>query len=193
MRIVLASASPRRSDILSRAGFRFEKHPVDIDETPLAGESIEECVMRLAGEKAAKAARELSAQDAIVVGADTLVALDEEVMGKPVSEDDARRMLRRLSGRMHRVVTGIVALRSRGGFSCRGVETTQVCFSPLAETEIEAYVATGEPLDKAGAYGIQERGGRFVTRIEGCYFNVVGLPLARLCAMLQMLDGQGSP
>ena len=191
MRIVLASASPRRSDILSRAGFCFEKHPVDIDETPLAGESAEECVMRLAGEKAAKAARERKAQDTIIVGADTLVALGEEIMAKPVSEDDARRMLRRLSGKTHRVVTGIVALRLPDGFSCRGAEVTRVCFLPLSEKAIDAYVATGEPLDKAGAYAIQERGGRFVTRIEGCYFNVVGLPLARLCAMLRMLTGDG--
>jgi septum formation protein len=191
MKIVLASASPRRAEILARAGIRFEKHPVDTDETPLAGESAQECVTRLAGEKARRAAREMKCEAAIFVGADTLVVLDDEILGKPTSAEDARRMLKKLSGREHRVMTGIAALRLPDGLFCRDLEITRVRFAPLSEQDIKEYVATGEPMDKAGAYGIQERGGRFAARIEGCYFNVVGLPLARLCAMLRRMDEGG--
>lgn len=184
--MILASASPRRAAILENAGFAFERHPVEIDESPLASESPEACVLRLAEEKARVASRGV-AGSAIVVGADTLVVLNGEVMGKPDSAEDARRMLGRLSGRTHRVITGVAALRLPDGAMRRAAETTAVTFAPLFEREIDAYIATGEPMDKAGAYGIQQRAARFVNRIEGCYFNVVGLPLARLCALLRAL------
>jgi septum formation protein len=188
MKLVLASASPRRAAILENAGFRFVRRAVDVDEAPLPGETAEACVARLAEEKARQAARGF-ADPAIIVGADTLVVLDGDILGKPASEDEARQMLLQLSGRTHRVLTGLAALRLPDGAAQRGVEITAVTFAPLSAREIDAYIATGEPMDKAGAYGIQERGGRFVTRIEGCYFNVVGLPLARLYAMLGELDG----
>ncbi len=186
MNLILASSSPRRAAILENAGIRFERRPADIDETPLPNESPEACVLRLAEEKARQVARDITGP-AIIVGADTIVVLDGEVMGKPASEEEARSMLRRLSGRKHSVVTGVAALRLPGGTILRAAETTAVTFSPVSDREIDVYVATGEPMDKAGAYGIQERGGRFVPRIEGCYFNVVGLPLARLYALLRHL------
>jgi septum formation protein len=186
MKLILASASPRRGAILESAGIAFERRAVEIDEFPLPGESPEACVIRLAEEKARQAARDV-AGDAFVVGADTLVVFNGEMLAKPASEDDARRMLQMLSGRTHRVITGVVALRLPDGPIARAAETTNVTFAPLTDREIDDYIATGEPMDKAGAYGIQERAGRFVTRIDGCYFNVVGLPLARLYAMLREL------
>ena len=192
MRLVLASASPRRAAILENAGFRFELCAVEIDETPLPGESAEACVLRLAAEKARRAAEGIEGP-AFVIGADTLVVLAGEPMGKPVSAEDARRMLRLLSGRLHHVLTGVALLRLPDRELRQAVETTAVTFAPLTERKIECYVATGEPMDKAGAYGIQERGGCFVTRVEGCYFNVVGLPLARLCRMLQDLGWEQEP
>ncbi len=186
MKLILASASPRRAAILESAGIPFERCAARIDESPRPGELPKSCVLRLAEEKARSAARDREGP-AIVVGADTLVLLDGSVMGKPVSDEDARRMLRRLSGRTHRVLTGVAVLRLPEGVLRRAAETTAVTFAPLSDSEIDAYVATGEPKDKAGAYGIQERASRFVTRIEGCYFNVVGLPLARLYALLREL------
>jgi septum formation protein len=186
MKLILASASPRRGAILESAGIPFERRATEIDESPLPGESPEACVIRLAEQKARQAARDISGE-AILVGADTLVVLDGEVMGKPANEDEARQMLRSLSARTHRVITGVVALRLPDGPTLRAAETTHVTFAPLTDREIEDYIATGEPMDKAGAYGIQERAGRFVTRIDGCYFNVVGLPLARVYAILREL------
>lgn len=192
MKLILASASPRRAAILENAGIRFDRRAAEIDETPLDGESAEDCVMRLAEEKARQAAGKV-AGPAIVVGADTLVVLDGEVMGKPGSEEEARQMLRHLSGRTHSVITGIAAIRLPDCASKRATETTAVTFAQLDEREIDDYVATGEPMDKAGAYGIQEHAGRFVTRVEGCYFNVVGLPLARLYAMLREFGWSPDP
>jgi septum formation protein len=186
VKLILASASPRRGAILENAGIRFERRATEIDESPLPGESPETCVVRLAEEKARRASEGIAAP-AIIVGADTLVVINGEVMGKPASEEEARQMLRRLSGRKHRVITGIAALRLPDNAIRYVAETTAVTFAPLSDREIEAYVATDEPMDKAGAYGIQERTGRFITRIEGCYFNVVGLPLARLYVLLQQL------
>lgn len=186
MKLILASASPRRGAILESAGIPFERSATVIDESPLPGESTESCVLRLAEEKARQAAYS-AAGDAIVVGADTTVVIDGEMLAKPANEQEARQMLRSLSGRTHCVITGVVALRLPDGSARRAAETTNVTFAPLTDREIDDYVATGEPMDKAGAYGIQERAGRFVTRIEGCYFNVVGLPLARLYAMLREL------
>ena len=166
MKLILASASPRRGTILENAGIGFERLPVEIDESPLPGESAETCVLRLAEEKARRASSGVAG---------------------PAREQEARRMLRNLSGRTHRVLTGVAALRLPDGAMLCAAETTAVTFSTLTDREIDNYVATGEPMDKAGAYGIQEQGGRFITRIEGCYFNVVGLPLARLYAMLREL------
>ncbi len=194
-RLILASASPQRAKILRDAGFEFEVRPCAVDESLRPGETPAAHVERLAREKACTGARGI-AGPAVVVGADTVVVMGREILGKPASRDDARRMLRLLSGRTHRVLTGVAVLQLRSGKRlARGeehrrgalrsdVEATHVTFAPLSTQEFEAYVASGEPDDKAGAYAVQGRGGRFVTRIEGCYFNVVGLPLARLCRML---------
>jgi septum formation protein len=187
MRIVLASGSPRRAEVLRNAGLSFEVVPAEVDETRRADETPEELVGRLAEAKARFAAARVADRTgpALVVGADTAVVVDGLVLGKPASAEDARGMLRRLSGRTHAVITGLAVLRLPGEAARAERETTRVTFAPLTEREIEEYVASGEPFDKAGAYAIQGRGGRFVTRVEGCYFNVVGLPLARLYRMLR--------
>jgi nucleoside triphosphate pyrophosphatase len=195
-RLILASASPRRSEILRDAGFEFAVRPCAVDESLRPGETPAAHVARLAREKARAGASGL-AGPAVVIGADTVVVLGREILGKPASRDHARRMLRLLSGRTHRVLTGVAVLllppqkrrvaRRRGRIMQSGVEVTRVTFAPLSRQEIDNYIATGEPDDKAGAYAVQGRGGRFVTRIEGCYFNVVGLPLARLYRMLLKL------
>lgn len=171
--LVLASRSPRRQEILARAGFAFRVQPASVDESLISGESAREHVLRLARAKAA--AVEADAEE-IVLGADTVVVVDGEILAKPEDTVEAARMLRRLSGREHRVLTG-VCLR-RGGEFRLDVETTRVWFARLTEEEIEDYVASGEPLDKAGGYAIQGLASKFVERIEGCYFNVVGLPVA---------------
>jgi nucleoside triphosphate pyrophosphatase len=186
-RIVLASASPRRAEILRNAGIPFEVLAAEVDEARQAGELRGDYVRRLALEKARAAAADSNADDGdcLFVGADTVVVAGDEILGKPRSEEDARRMLRKLSGNVHEVHTGLAMVerpRMREGVVD---EVTRVTFAPLSEEEIGRYVATGEPFDKAGAYGIQGIGGRYVTRIEGCYFNVMGLPLARLWSLLQ--------
>jgi septum formation protein len=187
MKLILASASPRRAEVLRAAGIAFEVLPTDVDESPQPNEEPGELVARLAEAKARSAAARAasSASPAILVGADTAVVADAKTLGKPASADDARRMLRLLSGRTHSVLTGLALVRLPGGESRREQETTRVTFAPLTDREIEDYVASGEPFDKAGAYAIQGLGGRFVTRVEGCYFNVVGMPLARLYRMLR--------
>ena len=192
MRIILASASPRRAEVLRDAGIAFEAVSTNADESRRPDEAPEELVRRLAEAKAKAAAAKVAATGpAIVVGADTEVVVDvpgkEEVLGKPASAADAREMLRRLSGRTHSVVTGLAVIRLPDGASRSELETTHVTIALLSEREIEEYVASGEPFDKAGAYAIQRRAGRFVTRVEGCYFNVVGLPLARLYRILREL------
>lgn len=191
--LVLASASPRRRELLAQAGYTFEVHPADIPEDPLPGEEPIAYVTRLAREKAQAVFEQLSknagaAGDRIrrnlaVLGADTTVTLDSEILGKPADAADAARMLRSLSGRSHRVMTG-VALVTAGGTEV-AAEVTGVRFLTLPDAEIEAYVASGEPMDKAGAYAIQGRAARWIPRIEGCYFNVVGLPLALVCALIE--------
>jgi nucleoside triphosphate pyrophosphatase len=193
-RLILASASPRRAQILRDAGFSFVVHPTSVDETVRLGESPAEHVLRLAREKALTAAQRVHGS-AVVIGADTVVVVAGKILGKPRSPADARRMLRLLSGRRHRVFTGIAALRldsaHAGGrrphrpLLRSAVEVTHVWFARLTPREIEEYVASGEPMDKAGAYAVQGRAGRFITRIEGCYFNVVGLPLALVTTMLE--------
>jgi septum formation protein len=187
MKIILASGSPRRAEILRAAGFSFEAWAAAVDETPLAGEPAGEYVSRLAETKARAVADSLgkATEPALVIGADTVVLADGCILGKPANVEDARRMLRELSGRTHDVLTGTAVIRSSDGKTSLHVETTRVWFLSLSAGEIDEYVATGEPSDKAGAYGIQGIGGRFVSRIEGCYFNVMGLPLSRLWQMLR--------
>jgi septum formation protein len=189
MKLILASASPRRAEILRDAGIPFDSLAVNIDEAPRAGESAEAMCRRLAEAKARAAAARLSAagKPAIVVAADTTVEMDGEILGKPASLHQARQMLRRLSGQTHRVLTALSLIRLPDGAARSDLESTAVRFSVLSAPEIDEYVSTGEPVDKAGAYAIQGSAGRFVERIEGCYFNVVGLPLARLYRNLKEL------
>jgi septum formation protein len=179
--LVLASSSPRRRELLAGLGLVFRVRPVDLDETPRPGEAAEAYVLRLARQKAA--ARGEPAE--VVLAADTVVTLDGELLGKPENPREARRMLARLAGREHRVLTG-VALWEPEGESSRapsqgrrvwGVETTAVRMASLTGEEIDWYVATGEPLDKAGSYAVQGLGGLFVDAVHGNYTNVVGLPL----------------
>lgn len=189
MKFILASASPRRAEILRNAGMAFEIHPTDIDEAPLPGETARAMVARLAEAKARTAAAQIghAGADAIVVGADTTVELHREILGKPRDAAHAREMLGKLSGRTHHVLTGIFLLRLRGNAVRSAVETSAVTFALLSQKEIDAYVSTGEPMGKAGAYAIQGLAGRFIPRVDGCYFNVVGLPLARICTLLREL------
>jgi nucleoside triphosphate pyrophosphatase len=189
MKLILASASPRRAEILRDAGIAFDVLAVHVDEAPRAGEGAEAICRRLADAKARAAVVRLGAagEPVIVVAADTTVEIDGEVLGKPGSADDARQMLLRLSGRTHRVLTALSLIRLPDGAARADLESTAVRFSALSAQEIAAYVATGEPIDKAGAYAIQGRAGLFVERVEGCYFNVVGLPLARLYRNLKEL------
>ena len=185
-KLILASSSPRRAEVLRNAGIEFEVRPADIDETRLPGERASDYVQRLALEKARAATNsETSNQDVIVVGADTVVVNGEEILLKPESPDDARRMLRQLSDGVHEVHTGLAVIRVPQKIESVIEEITSVHFAKLSDAEIDAYIATGEPFDKAGAYGIQSLGGRYVTRVEGCYFNVMGMPLARLWATLK--------
>jgi len=171
--LVLASSSPRRREILQQAGIPFAIRPVTIDETPLAAESPRAYVSRLAREKARAA---IAQPGEIILGADTTVVIQDEILAKPCDAADAIRMLMLLSGRKHEVLTGI-CLRGEDRM-LEDIAETSVWFAPLTVQQIEEYVATGEPMDKAGAYGIQGRASKFVDRIEGCYFNVMGLPVA---------------
>ena len=186
--LILASASPRRRDLLATAGFRFSVRARPLEEVRRAVESPVEYVRRLSYEKAMAARLRV---DEIVLGADTVVVVDDNVLEKPRDLEDAVRMLTLLSGRRHQVITGI-CLR-RGDRTISSAETTQVEFSPLTAAEIDAYVATGEPMDKAGAYAIQGIASRWITRIDGCYFNVVGLPVARVWRELLHLTGNEHP
>jgi septum formation protein len=186
MKLILASSSPRRAEVLRNAGIDFEVRPADIDETRRPDESAGDYVQRLALEKArAVAEAAMGTEDSIVVGADTVVVNRGEILLKPESPDDARRMLRQLSGGVHEVHTGLAVIRMPQRTERVIEEVTSVHFAQLSDAEIDAYIATGEPFDKAGAYGIQSLGGRYVTRVEGCYFNVMGMPLARLWATLK--------
>lgn len=184
MRYILASQSPRRRELLSLLWDSFETCPAEIDETLQGGCPLEQEVQRLASEKALAAARENP--DAVIIGADTLVELDGLVLGKPRDEADARRMLSLLSGQTHRVLTGAaVVLPEQKVYTLRN--STKVTFRPLSAEEIDAYVATGDPLDKAGAYGIQGRGAVLVAGIHGDYYSVMGLPVAQLYELLDWL------
>jgi septum formation protein len=189
VKIILASSSPRRAEILRHAGISFQTRPTQIDETPFRGETAHAMVARLAEEKARAAAAQMDdgARECIIVGADTTVELRGEILGKPSDSAHAREMLAKLSGRSHHVLTGLFLLRLPGGDTRTTVENSAVTFAPLDKREIEAYVSSGESLGKAGAYAIQGFAGRYISGIEGCYFNVVGMPLARLYALLREL------
>ena len=194
--LILASASPRRQELLRNAGITFEVYPADIPEQPLDGEAPRDCAERLAREKALAVLQQKPGS--IVLGADTIVVVDGEILGKPCDAADAARMLRRLSGRTHEVITG-VCVAGKNPHPDRKVsgkdgepdredvrsETTLVTMTTLSEDNIHGYIATGEPMDKAGAYAIQGMASRWIPRIEGDYFNVVGLPVALVCRMLR--------
>jgi septum formation protein len=184
--LILASASPRRAEILRDAGFTFTVLSSAIDETPIPGESAQDLVQRLADAKAELVAAR-AVGPAIVIAADTVVLLEGQVLGKPRTTEEARQMLNRLAGHTHSVVTGVTLIRLPDAERRSFVETTHVHFSPLSPEELTRYLSTEEPFDKAGAYAIQGRAGRYIPRIEGCYFNVVGLPLARLAHSLSEL------
>ena len=179
MKIILASASPRRADILRQAGINFSVLSSAIDETPYLRESPETLVLRLAGAKAELVAAR-SVGPAYVVAADTVVVADGQILGKPRSTDDARHILESLSGRTHQVLTGVTIIRLPDAERRQFVESTRVTFSTLTAEQISSYLNSGEPFDKAGAYAIQGIAARFIPRIEGCYYNVMGLPLAHL-------------
>ncbi len=186
MKLILASASARRAEILHDAGLSFVVLSSAVDETSIPGETPHQLVQRLADAKAdLVSARAVG--PAIIIAADTEVVLDGHVLGKPRTSEDARNMLVKLSGRRHAVITGVTLIRLPDAERRSFVETTYVQFSAIPEEEIRRYLATGEPFDKAGSYAIQGRAGRYVPRIEGCYFNIVGLPLARLCQSLAEL------
>lgn len=189
MRLILASASPRRAELLKAAGFEFEVRVTNVDESPRAGESPREYVLRVARDKAsaAQCPDEAGRDDRrVILAADTTVVVDGEILGKPIDDDDSRRMLSRLSGRAHEVLTGL-SIRS-GTDERSAVESTAVWFKPLTDQEIAWYVASGEGRDKAGAYAIQGLGSRFIPRIDGSYSNVVGLPVATVQQLLIELD-----
>lgn len=179
--VVLASQSPRRRDLLTLIGIPHEVRPANIDERYLPGETPREHAERLARGKAAA----ISASGAVTIGSDTIVVLDSEILGKPRDDDDAARMLRRLSGRSHSVVTAVAACWD--GRMLSDVEEVGVTFRTLSDEEITAYIATREPMDKAGAYGIQGYGATIVERVDGDYFAVMGLPLNRLARLLESL------
>ncbi len=193
--LVLASASPRRRDLLAQAGYEFRVLPADIDEEPRPGESSIDYVLRLAQEKADAVAASseyaalacASAQPPVILGADTtVVAPNGEILGKPVDDADAARMLRLLAGVTHQVMTGVALVA--GEIRESAAEVTHVTMLTPSDEEIAAYIATGEPHGKAGAYAIQGRAARWIPRIRGCYFNVVGLPLALVAGMIAGIE-----
>jgi septum formation protein len=201
-RLVLASRSPRRRELLERAGYQAAIVPAEVDETPRRGESPRRYVRRLAKEKARQVARRLRAEaPALILGADTVVVLDGEMLGKPIDRDDGRRMLRLLSGRRHEVLTGFAVLHasgppaaagekaSRRAHVASGVVSTRVEFKALDDVEIDAYLDTGEPFDKAGGYAIQGAGAFMVRRIRGSHANVIGLPV---CEVVEALRAAGA-
>jgi septum formation protein len=192
--LVLASASPRRQELLRNAGIAFMVRPANVDETPLGGEGARDCAERLAREKAL-AVWQTHPQD-LVLGADTVVVVDGTILGKPVDAADAARMLRMLAGRTHEVITGVCLVKPISGqgaganderlpHSTTASETTVVTMVDIPDQEILEYVATREPMDKAGAYAIQGKASRWIPRIEGDYSNVVGLPVALVYRLLR--------
>lgn len=186
MNLILASASPRRAELLSQIGISFTIIKPALEEKPDLKRKPHEIALALAEDKARFVAQKLDR--GVVLAADTLVVFQGELMGKPVDIDDARRMLRLLSGSRHEVITGLVLLDAASGLVEKAYSKTTVWMKDLSEQEINDYVKGGEPLDKAGAYGIQGKAALFVDRIEGCYFNVVGLPLSLLYDMIQKMQ-----
>jgi septum formation protein len=185
MRLILASQSPRRQELLRNAGFDFEVRPSGVEEEgPGPRETPEEFVRRAARAKALQVAG-ASPAGSLVLGADTVVVASGQILGKPSGPYDAARMLRLLSGLTHRVITGVCLIRAPGQIEAIKHETTSVTFRQLDEEEIRSYIESGEPLDKAGAYAVQGLASRFVTRISGCYFNVVGLPIPLVYEILK--------
>jgi septum formation protein len=187
VKLLLASASPRRRELLAQAGLKFTVAAANLNEDRLPDEAAAAYVQRLAEEKALAVWNAHRAEDSpddplVVLGADTCVVSDGHILGKPADTADARRMLELLSGRTHAVLTGLAAVSADK--TVRDVEITQVTFNQLTDRDIAQYIASGEPLDKAGAYAIQGEAARWIPRIEGCYFNVVGLPIARTVALL---------
>lgn len=179
-RLVLASGSPRRKELLALLGLSFDILVSDADETIAPGTNPQQAVQELAYRKASAVANTLdgSAPGRVVLGADTIVVVDGEILGKPADADDAARMLRLLSGRAHSVYTGIALVEAGGGRVVRDVRGTEVVMKELGDEQIRAYISTGEPMDKAGAYAIQGKAVQFITEIHGDYTNVVGLPVA---------------
>lgn len=188
MRLILASASDRRKELLRSAGFGFEVRASDVDETRHAGESAEDYTSRIAREKA-RAVGASAPPGSVILGADTVVVTDGEILGKPAGPDDAARMLRQLSGYTHRVITAVCVLHPPQGAEDLKLAVTWVTFAPLSEQEIHDYVQSGEPMDKAGAYAIQGLASKFVTQIQGSYSNVVGLPIHLVYEMLKPFGG----
>ena len=188
MRLLLASQSPRRAELLRAAGFEFDILPANADETVHPGESPEAYVRRVADAKARAVLPH--AGDRVVLAADTTVVVGGEILGKPEDAADAARMLRRLSGRAHEVLTAVTVARA-GREPATDVATTRVEFAPMSDDEIAWYVAGGEPMDKAGAYAVQGLASRFVTRVDGSYSNVVGLPVAVVYRLLQSFVQSG--
>ena len=189
IRLILASNSPRRRELLENAGFQFDVRPSGIEETRLPGEPPEDFARRLARDKALDVAKQ-SKLGSLVLGADTVVAVNGQILEKPVDAADATRMLRTLSGRTHRVITGVCLVRAPESVLAWTHETTSVTFRNLSDDEIGSYVASGEPFDKAGGYAIQGLASRFVPRIEGCYFNVVGLPIPLVYEIVRAVDSK---
>ncbi|HEX2482132.1 MAG TPA: Maf family protein [Methylomirabilota bacterium] len=191
MRLILASASPRRRELLSRLGLPFEVRPSGIDEVltrEVAAPTLATALARAKARDIADQVRAAGDGPVLILGADTLVVLDGRPLGKPGSRDEARAMLRALRGRSHEVVTAVALIEVPGGREVTETVTSRVLMRPYGDPEIDAYVATGEPDDKAGAYAVQGVGGQLVARVEGCFENVVGLPLETTARLLRMFD-----
>lgn len=185
--IVLASASPRRQELLHSIGIEFQVIPSQVDEVIHDGETPTDLVLRLSDEKASDVARRKSVEGRWFIGSDTIVVCDGHILGKPASPQDSAKMLRQLSGRSHHVLSGYAIIDRHENIRLRRCVTTEVTFRALTEQEIEGYIASGEPADKAGSYAIQGLGSYIVTSINGSYTNVVGLPLAQVVTDLQQL------
>ena len=186
MKLILASSSLQRAEILANAGVSFSVLSSAVDESPYPGEAPAALVQRLANAKAdLVTARAVG--PAIILAADTVIVLDDKILGKPGTVENARHMLQQLSGRTHSVLTGVAMIRLPDGERRQFIESTLVHFRPVTDEELSSYLATEEPYDKAGSYAIQGQAGRYIPRIEGCYFNVVGLPLSRVMIELKSL------
>jgi len=186
MKLILASSSLQRAEILANAGLSFSVLSSAVDESPYPGEAPVALVQRLANAKAdLVTARAVG--PAIILAADTVIVQDDKILGKPGTVENARHMLQQLSGRTHSVLTGVAMIRLPDGERRQFIESTLVHFRPITDEELSSYLATQEPFDKAGSYAIQGQAGRYIPRIEGCYFNVVGLPLSRVMTELKSL------